>query len=63
MLYHLFIGVQKIYLYDNEDSPTLYRMFQCNPRVEVRVPPNGVPSLSLTLQVRMLYAYSAESQH
>ncbi len=36
VLYHLFIGVQLIYLYDNEDVPTYHRMFQCNPRVQVR---------------------------
>ncbi len=36
VLYHLFIGVDLIYLYDNEREPTYSRMFACNPRVKVR---------------------------
>jgi hypothetical protein len=36
VMYHLFIGVDLIYLYDNEDEPTYHRMFTCNPRVKVR---------------------------
>ncbi len=35
VLYHLFIGVDLIYLYDNEVEPTYHRMFKCNPRVHV----------------------------
>ncbi len=35
VLYHLFIGVELIYLYDNEDEPTYHTMFRCNPRVKV----------------------------
>jgi hypothetical protein len=35
VMYHLFIGVDLIYLYDNEDTPTYHRMFACNPRVVV----------------------------
>ena len=35
VLYHLFIGVDLIYLYDNEDELTYHRMFACNPRVMV----------------------------
>ncbi len=35
VLYHLFIGVDLIYLYDNEDEPTYHTMFRCNPRVKV----------------------------
>lgn len=35
VLYHLFIGVDMIYLFDNEDEPTYHMMFECNPRVLV----------------------------
>ena len=41
VLYHLFIGVDIIYLYDNEDVPTYHRLFECNPRVKVIHFPNG----------------------
>ncbi len=34
-MYHLFIGVDLIYLYDNEDTLTYTRLFVCNPRVKV----------------------------
>ena len=40
VLYHLFIGVDLIYLYDNEDEPVYHRMFRCNPRVHVVPFPN-----------------------
>jgi hypothetical protein len=40
VLYHLFIGVDLIYLYDNEDEPTYHRLFGCNPRVRVVPFPN-----------------------
>lgn len=40
VLYHLFIGVDIIYLYDNEDVPTYHRLFECNPRVKVIHFPN-----------------------
>jgi hypothetical protein len=40
VLYHLFIGVDMIYLYDNEDEPTYHRLFSCNPRVRVIHFPN-----------------------
>jgi hypothetical protein len=35
VLYHLFIGVDMIYVYDNEEEPTYHAMFECNPRVHV----------------------------
>ncbi len=35
VLYHLFLGVDLIYLYDNEDKPTYQALFRCNPRVNV----------------------------
>ncbi len=40
VLYHLFIGVDLIYIYDNEDTPTYHRLFPCNPRVKVIHFPN-----------------------
>ena len=35
VMYHLFLGVDLIYLYDNEATPTYHLMFACNPRVRV----------------------------
>ena len=35
VMYHLFIGVDVIYIYDNEDEPTYRHLFPCNPRVKV----------------------------
>lgn len=35
VMYHLFIGVDIIYIYDNENHPTYGHLFPCNPRVRV----------------------------
>ena len=43
--YHLFIGVDLIYLYDNEDEPTYHAMFRCNPRVKVGLGLGGLQRL------------------
>jgi hypothetical protein len=51
VLYHLFIGVDLIYLYDNEDAPTYHRMFSCNPRVKV-IPFPWLPGADHGVQVR-----------
>jgi hypothetical protein len=50
VLYHLFIGVDLIYLFDNEDEPTYHRMFHCNPRVKVIYFPNK-PTYSTGIQI------------
>ena len=34
-MYHLFIGVERIYIMDNSDTPTYQRMFRGNAQVEV----------------------------
>jgi hypothetical protein len=52
--YHLSIGVDLVYIYDNENHPTYAAMFPCHPRVRVVFFPWSSENAGVVFKVRPL---------